>query len=102
MFCATGLALRISTAKATVLTAGCELALYNGNCLGEMTSVSWRPATAAFCTQIGFATTESRFFPTEPTFGTGVTTVRGGLGRSARDRLQMGYIWREFWMTRAR
>ena len=33
-----------------------------------------------------------RGFPTEPTFGTRVTTVCGDLGWSARARLRMGYI----------
>ena len=43
-----------------------------------------------------------RCFPTEPTFGTRATTVCGGLGRSERARLRMGYIRCDFWMTRDR
>ena len=42
---ATGSAIRISTAKPTVCTAGCELVLHNGNFLGVAASVSWRPAS---------------------------------------------------------
>ena len=43
MYCATGPTLRISTAKPTVCTSGCELVLHKGNFLGVMASVSWRP-----------------------------------------------------------
>ena len=61
--------------------------------LGGTTSVFWRPATAAFRTQTGFAATAPRCFPTELTFGTRATTVCGGWGRSVRVPLRMGYIW---------
>ena len=63
---------------------------------------SWRPATAAFRTQIGIAAIAPGCFPTEPTFGAWATTNRGGLGRSARARLRMGYIWCDIWMARRR
>ena len=49
--------------------------LYNGNFLEVTVSVSWRLATAAFCTQIGFTGTSSRCFPKEPTFSTRVTLL---------------------------
>ena len=65
-------------------------------------SVSWSPAAAAFRAQIGFAAIAPRCFPTEPTFGTRATTVCGGVGRSARARLRIGYIWCDFRMTRDR
>ena len=54
-YCATGPELRISTAKPTVCTARCELTLHNEDFIGVTTSVSWRPATAAFLTQNGLA-----------------------------------------------
>ena len=54
----------------------------------------------AFVVQNGLADTASRCFPTEPTFGTKSTTVYGGLGRSARARLRMGYFWCAFWTIR--
>ena len=47
-YCNAGPALRISTAKLTACTAGCELVLHNGNFLGATASDSWRPITAAF------------------------------------------------------
>ena len=65
-------------------------------------SVSLHPATAAFRTQGGLAATALRCFPTEPTFATRATTVCGDLGRSARARLRMWYIWCALWMTRDR
>ena len=83
-------------------TAGCELVLHNGNSLGVTVCVSWRPATATFRTQIGFAATAPRYIPTEPTFGTKTMTVCGRLGSSARARLRVGYIWCHFRMTRDR
>ena len=51
-YCTTGSALGISTAKPTICAAGCELVLHNGTFFGVTASVSWRPATAAFRTQI--------------------------------------------------
>ena len=39
-------------------------------------------------------------FPMGPTFGVRATTVCGGLGKLARARLRMGYIWCAFWTTR--
>ena len=79
-----------------VCTAACELVLHNGNFLGVTASVSWCPATAAFCTQNGSAATAPRCFPTQPTFGTRATTVCGGSRISARARLRMGGIWSLF------
>ena len=58
------------TATPTVCTAGCKLVLHNGNFLGVTTSVSWRPATAAFHTQNGLAATAPRCFTTEPDVAT--------------------------------
>ena len=98
---ATGSAFRISIAKPTVCTAGCELVLHNENFLGVTTSVSWRPATAKFRRQTGFADTAPRCILTKPTFGTRATTSCGGLGRSARVRL-VGDIWCDFWMIQDR
>ena len=60
--------------------------------LGVTASDSWRPATAAFLALNGLAATAQRCFPLEPSFGTRATTVCGGLGRSTRARLWMGYI----------
>ena len=70
-FYVTGSAPRTSTPKPTACAAGCELAMHNGKLLGVTASVFWRPATAAFRTQIGFAATEPRCFPTEPAFDQG-------------------------------
>ena len=89
---ATGQALRISTAKPTACTAGCELVLHNESFLGATVSDSWRPVTAAFLAQNGLASTAPRCFPTEPVFGTRATTVCCGLERSARARLRMRHI----------
>ena len=91
-YCDTRPALRTSTAKINVCTAGCEFVLHNGNFLGVMANVTWRPVTAAFLAQNGLAATALRCFPTEPTFGTRATTVCGSLGRSSRARLRMGYF----------
>ena len=52
--------------------------------------------------QNGLAAAAPRCFPMEPPPSTRATTVRGGLGRSARARLPMGCIWCAFWMTRDR
>ena len=60
------------------------------------------PGYGSFRTQNGLAATAPRCFPTETTFGTRPTTACGGLGRSVRARLRMGYIWCAFWMTRDR
>ena len=73
--------------------AGCDLVLHNGNLLGVTASATWRPVTGALLAQNGSAATAPRCFPTEPTFSTRATTVCDGLGRSARARLRMGYIW---------
>ena len=95
-YCATGTSLRVSTAKPTICTAGCELVLHNGNFLGVTASDSWRPVMAAFLERNGLATTVQWCFPTEPAFGTRATTVCGDLGISARARLRMGYIFLHF------
>ena len=99
--CATGRALRSSTAKLTACAAGCELVLHNGNVLGKTASDCWRTDTATFLAQNGLAATALRCFPTESTFGTRATTVCGGLGRSVRARPRR-YIWCVFWTTRGR
>ena len=95
-YCATGRALRISTAKPTACAGGCELVLHNGNFLGTTASDSWRTDTAASLAQNGLAPTAPRCFPTEATFGTSgtrLTTVCGGLGRSAPARPRRGHVW---------
>ena len=73
-----------------------------GDFLRATTSDSWSPVTAAFLAQNGLAAAALRCFPTTPTFGTRATTVCGGLRRSARTRLRMGYVWCAFWITRDR
>ena len=98
-YCATGWALLTSTAKPTACTAECELVLHNENFLATA-SDSWRMDTAAFLAQNGFAATAPRSSQWGPTFGVRATTVCGGLGKLARARLRMGYIWCAFWTTR--
>ena len=46
IYCATGRALRISTAKPSACTAGYELVLHNGSFLGATASDSWRTVMA--------------------------------------------------------
>ena len=74
-YCATGPALRTSTAKTTVCTAGCELVLHKRNFLGVTASAFRRPATTAFRAQNGLAAAAPRCFPTEPILRRGIFGV---------------------------
>ena len=69
---------------------------------GATAGDSYHPVTVPFLARNGLASTPPRCVPTEPTFGTLPTMGCGGLGRSARARPRMGYVWCAFWMTKDR
>ena len=84
------------------LYRGCALTPHNVSFPGITANVFWRPATLASHAQSGFAATAARCSPRDPTFDTRATMGCGGLEKSARVRLRMGYIWSAFWATRGR
>ena len=101
-FCIIESALRTSTAKPTVFTAGCALVRHNVSFLGTTGKVFWRRATLASHVWSGFAATATRCSPREPTFGTRATMSCGGLNKSARVRQSTQYTWSDCWTTRGR
>ena len=101
-FCVIGLALRMSTAKSTALTAGCALVRHSVSFPGTTGNVFWRRATLASHERSGFAATAKRCSPREPTVGTRATMGCGGLEKIARVRWRMEYTWSESWTTRGR